>query len=115
IRKIIKNNLTKPLMGKVIVAKTSDVAPGMLHKASVDGREILVANIGGKYYAMDDTCTHAGASLSEGTLDGNIVTCGWHGAQFDCKSGNLEKFPAKINNLKSYNVSVESDNIFVEV
>lgn len=115
IRKIIKNNLTKSLMGKVIVAKTSDVAPGTLHKAAVDGREILVVNIGGKYYAMDDTCTHAGASLSEGTLDGNIVTCGWHGAQFDCKSGNLEKFPAKINNLKSYNVSVESDNIFVEV
>lgn len=102
-------------MGKVIVAKTSDVAPGTLHKASIDGREILVVNIGGKYYAMDDTCTHAGASLSEGTLDGNIITCGWHGAQFDCKSGNLEKFPAKINNLKSYNVLVESDNLFVEV
>ena len=102
-------------MGKVIVAKTSDVAPGTLHKASVDGREILVANVDGKYYAMDDTCTHAGASLSEGALDGNIVTCGWHGAQFDCKSGKLDKFPAKINNLKSYNVLVESDNIFVEV
>ena len=51
-------------MGKVIVAKTSDVAPGTLHKAAVDGREILVVNIGGKYYAIDDTCTHAGASLS---------------------------------------------------
>jgi len=102
-------------MGKVIVAKTSDVAPGTLHKASIDGREILVANVDGKYYAMDDTCTHAGASLSEGTLDGSIITCGWHGAQFDCKSGMLDKFPAKINNLKSYSVSVESDNIFVEV
>lgn len=102
-------------MGKVIVAKASDVKPGSLYKAAVDGKDILVMNLEGEYFAMDDTCTHAGASLSEGKLDGNIVTCGWHGAQFDCKSGKLEKFPAKINNLKSYNVSIESDNIFVEV
>lgn len=102
-------------MGKVIVAKASDVKPGTMYKASVDGKDILVMNLQGEYFAMDDTCTHAGASLSEGKLDGNIVTCGWHGAQFDCKSGRLEKFPAKINSLKSYNVSIESDNIFVEV
>ena len=102
-------------MGKVIVAKTSDVKPGTMYKASVDGKDILVMNLQGEYFAMDDTCTHAGASLSEGKLEGNIVTCGWHGAQFDCKSGRLEKFPAKINNLKSYNVSIESDSIFVEV
>lgn len=102
-------------MGKVIVGKTSDIPPGTMRKASIDGKEVLVVNVDGKYFAADDTCTHAGASLSEGTLDGNIVTCGWHGAQFDCKTGKLEKFPAKINNLKSYNVSVESENVFVEV
>ena len=102
-------------MGKVIVAKASDVKPGTMYKASVDGKDILVMNLQGEYFAMDDTCTHAGASLSEGKIGGNIITCGWHGAQFDCKSGRLEKFPAKINNLKSYNVSIESDNIFVEV
>ncbi len=56
-----------------------------------------------------------GASLSEGKLEGSAITCGWHGAQFDCKTGKLEKFPAKINDLKSYNISVESDNVFVEV
>ncbi|NIU02654.1 MAG: Rieske 2Fe-2S domain-containing protein, partial [Nitrosopumilaceae archaeon] len=71
--------------------------------------------IDGKYYATDDTCTHMGASLSEGKLEGSAITCGWHGAQFDCKTGKLEKFPAKINDLKSYNISVESDNVFVEV
>ena len=102
-------------MGKVIVGKMSDIPPGTLHKAAIDGKEILVTNIDGKYFATDDTCTHAGASLSEGTLDGDAITCGWHGARFDCKTGKLEKFPAKINNLKSYNVSVESDNVFVEI
>lgn len=101
-------------MGKIIVGKTSEIPAGKMQKVSVDGREILVANIGGSYYACDDTCTHAGASLSEGVLESGIVTCGWHGAKFNCTSGKLEKFPAKIKDLKSYKTVIESDNVFVE-
>ena len=102
-------------MSRAIAGKVSDLSDGKLHKVSVDGKEILVVNIDGNYFATDDTCTHAGASLSEGKLDGSIVTCGWHGAQFNCKTGNLEKFPAKINNLQSYKISVESDDVVIEV
>ncbi len=102
-------------MGKIIVGKTSDITTGKMVKVSVDGREILVANVDGTYYAIDDTCTHAGASLAEGKLDGCTVTCGWHGAQFDCKSGSLTKFPAKIRDLTSYAISIEAEDIFVEV
>ena len=102
-------------MGKIIAGKISDIEPGKMIKVSVDGRDILVANIDGEYCATDDTCTHSGASLSEGKLEENVVTCGWHAAQFDCKTGKLVKFPAKIRNLASYKVSVESDNVFVEV
>ncbi len=101
-------------MSKVIVGKASDIPPGKMIKISVDGKEILVVNSDGNYYAMDDTCTHSGASLTEGQFLDSIVTCGWHGAQFDCKNGKLVKFPAKINNLKSYNVVLESDEVFVE-
>ena len=101
-------------MGKIIVGKASDIPPSKMAKVSVDGKEILVVNSDGNYYAMDDTCTHAGASLSEGQFQDSIVTCGWYGTQFNCKSGNLAKFPAKINNLKSYNVVLESDEVFVE-
>ncbi len=101
-------------MGKVIVGKVSDISPGQMKRISVDGKEILVVNTDGKFYAVDDTCTHSGSSLSEGTLQDSTVTCGWHGAQFDCKSGELSKFPAKINDLKSYNVILESDEVFVE-
>jgi len=104
----------KSCMGKVIVGKASDIPPGKMVKVSVDGKEILVVNADGNFYAMDDTCTHAGASLSEGQYQDSIITCGWHGAQFDCKSGKLAKFPAKINNLKSYNVILESNEVFVE-
>lgn len=102
-------------MSRAIAGKVSDLSDGKLHKVSVDGKDILVVNIDGNYYAMDDTCTHAGASLSEGKIDGSIVTCGWHGAQFNCKTGNLEKFPAKINNLQSYKVLVDSDDVVIEV
>ena len=101
-------------MGKVIVGKVSDIPPGKMKKISVVGKEILVVNTDGSFYAVDDTCTHSGSSLSEGKLQDSIVTCGWHGAQFDCKSGKLSKFPAKINDLKSYNVILESDEVLVE-
>ena len=101
-------------MGKILVGKTSEMPPGKLNKVSVDGKEVLVVNLDGNYFAVDDTCTHSGASLSEGQLDGSTVTCGWHGAKFDCKTGKLEKFPAKINDLKSYKAIVELDDIFLE-
>ena len=102
-------------MSKIIVGKTADISPGNMIKASIDGKEILITNIDDKYYAIDDSCTHSGASLSEGKINGCIITCGWHTAEFNCKTGELLKFPAKIKNLTSYNVTVESDNIFVEM
>ena len=101
-------------MGRVLVGKTSDIPPGKMVKVSADGKEVLVVNLDGNYYAIDDTCTHSGASLSEGELQGSTIICGWHGAQFDCKSGKLSKFPAKINDLTSYKIVLESDQVFVE-
>jgi nitrite reductase/ring-hydroxylating ferredoxin subunit len=102
-------------MGKIIAGKVSEIPPGKMIKISIDGKDIMVANIDGEFFAMDDSCTHSGSSLSEGNLEGDIVTCGWHKAEFDCKTGKLVKFPAKINNLGTYNVSVESENVFLEM
>ena len=102
-------------MGKIIVGKTSDILSGKMQRVTADGKDILVINADGNYYAMDDTCTHAGGSLADGKLEGSIVTCDWHGAKFDCKTGKLHAFPAKIKDLNSYKVVVESDNIFLEL
>ena len=92
-------------MVKIIACKTTEIVSGQMKKITVDGN----------YFAIDDTCTHSGASLSEGKLDGSIVTCDWHGAQFDCKNGKLIKFPGEIEDLKSYKIVIESENIFVEI
>ena len=102
-------------MGKIIVGKTTDIPPGKMIKVSIDGRDILVANIDNNFCATDDSCTHSGSSLSEGKLNGCVITCGWHAAEFDCKTGKLVKFPVKIRDLASYNVTVELDNVFVEM
>jgi len=101
-------------MGRFFVCRKTEIMPGQMKKVSVDENEILVTNIDGNYFAIDDTCTHAGGSLSEGKLDGSTITCDWHGAQFECKNGKLVKFPVQINDLNSYKVVIESDDIFVE-
>ena len=101
-------------MEKIFVCKTTQISTGQMKKISVDGKDIVVANIGGDYFAINDTCTHAGASLSEGKIEDSTIICDWHGAQFDYKNGKLIKFPAKIDDLEVYNVIVEEDNILVE-
>ena len=101
-------------MEKIFVCKTTQISVGQMKKISVNGKDIVVANIGGDYFAMNDTCTHASASLSEGKIEDSTIICDWHGAQFDCKNGKLIKFPAKINDLEVYNVIVEEDNILIE-
>ena len=101
-------------MGKILAGKVSDITSGKMIMVSTDGKDILVTNVDGNYYAMDDTCTHAGASLSEGSLDGSTLTCPWHGSTWDCKTGKLIAFGAQLKDLSSYKVTVESDNVFVE-
>ena len=102
-------------MGRIIAGRTSEITPGKMIKVSIDGRDILVANINGKYCAIDDSCTHSGSSLSEGKLEGCTITCGWHSAEFDCKTGKFLKFPMKLRDLTSSNVVVDSDSVFIEM
>ena len=113
-RKSIKNNQSKTDMGKNFACKTDELGSGNMKKVTVDGKEIVLVNVNNNYFACSDTCTHSGASLSEGKINDSTIICGWHGAQFNCKTGTLEKFPATINNLQSYNVIEESGDVFIE-
>ena len=78
----------------VEVAKTSEITSGKMKHVEVEGKEIVVSNVGGKYYAMDDRCGHMNALLSMGNLSNdNLVTCPFHGARFDVTNGKKVKEP----------------------
>ena len=92
----------------------------------VDSREVLLAKVDGEYYAVDNRCPHMGARLARGKLEGTVVTCPWHGSQFDLRDGRvihwtqvsglvsaatkLIKPPTPIH---TYEVKVERDRIMV--
>ena len=97
------------------IGKASSIRPGELASFVVDGTPIAVANVGGRYYAVDEMCTHEECSLvEEGTLDGAVVTCGCHGAQFDVRTGQVLAPPA-LEPLKVYPLRVNGDDMIVEV
>lgn len=107
--------LGKIVMAKFVVGKTSEIPQAKMGHATAGGKEILVANVNGSYYSVNDICNHAGAELHEGELDGKEITCPWHGSKWDATTGNLIWFTQKLRDLESYKVTVENDVIYVEV
>ena len=71
----------------VEIARVSEISDGKMKHIEVDGKEVLIANVGGKFYAINDRCGHMNALLSMGNLTGNTVTCPFHGAKFDVTNG----------------------------
>ena len=80
-------------LGWLEVANVDDIPPGTMKHVEVNDREIAIANVNGKFYAIDDRCGHTSARLSRGGLRGNIVTCPLHGAQFDVTTGKKQSEP----------------------
>jgi len=76
------------------VARTGEIAAGEGKAVEVGGKKIAVFNVEGRFYAIDDTCTHRGGPLSEGMVEDAKVTCPWHGAIFDLSSGKVLGAPA---------------------
>ncbi|MFA6914767.1 MAG: Rieske (2Fe-2S) protein [Parachlamydiales bacterium] len=92
-------------MGRKI-ARCEDIAPGKKTIASLeDGREIVIFNCDGEFYAIENVCPHMGGPLGEGEMDGCTVVCPWHGWQFDIKSGSCINMPGE--NAKKIRISVK--------
>ena len=98
----------------VSVSQVPDLQPGELTVVDVEGTRIAIANVDGRLHAFDDTCTHEQCSLAEGVLEGNVVTCACHGAEFDVTTGAVVAPPATIP-LKSYPVRVEAGQLIIEL
>jgi len=102
-------------MGKFVkVATTGAIAPGEGKLVDAAGKKIALFNVDGTFYAIDETCTHRGGPLSEGMLIGIEVTCPWHGAVFDVRTGSVLRPPAP-KDVARYNVRVEGEDIEVEL
>jgi 3-phenylpropionate/trans-cinnamate dioxygenase ferredoxin subunit len=101
-------------MAKHRVALVSEIAPGTARRVEAAGVEVLLCNVDGSIYAIEDVCTHDGGPLDQGTLDGNCVVCPRHGAAFDVRSGAALTLPAVIP-VPTYTVDVEGDEVFVDL
>jgi nitrite reductase/ring-hydroxylating ferredoxin subunit len=102
-------------MSKMIIGKVSEFVQGKLIRISAAGKEILVTNIDGKYYAMNNTCNHSGAELHKGELVGTELKCPLHGAKWDIKTGNLIWFHKNLRPEETFNLIVEDDTLFLEI
>ena len=96
------------------VATTNELAPGQAKQVEINGKTIALFNLGGNYHAIDNTCTHRGGPLSEGQVEGDVVVCPWHGAQFKIPSGEVLAPPAR-SGVSCYPVRVNGSDVEVEL
>jgi len=116
-------------MGRFVeAAKVSELGDGVKKKVVLEGQEILLARVGDNYYAVSNRCTHLNGDLSEGKLEGTVITCPRHSSQFDLKDGGVVRWLkgsgvfSKIGGalkssrpLTTYKVTVEGDAVLVEI
>lgn len=98
----------------VKVCAASDLKKGEMLDFDYHDKKILLANINGKIYASDRTCTHAEADLTTGILTEEGVTCPLHLSTFNLETGVPQNLPAEAP-LKTYNVKIEQNEIYLEV
>jgi len=93
-------------------AEFEDLEAGKLVEAG--GQSIAVFNVGGNYYAIENTCPHRGGPLAEGMMTGEEVICPWHGSRFSVKTGSVLTPPAR-QGVRSFPVRISGDDVEVEV
>ena len=98
----------------VRVADAGACPVGQLKSVSGAGKQLVLANVDGDVYCLDDQCSHEAYPLSDGDLEGSDVVCMYHGARFDACTGRNKGLPA-IRPVKSYPVQSRDDGIYVEI
>ena len=101
-------------MAFVKVASAKNVSSAGKISVKAGGKEIMLAAVKGKFYAIGNKCTHMGCKLSEGEMDGENVTCPCHSSMFSLKDGTVVKGPAK-KAEPSFKVKVQGDDVMVDV
>jgi ferredoxin-NADP reductase/nitrite reductase/ring-hydroxylating ferredoxin subunit len=96
----------------VKVAFTKDIPPSQMKEVQVDGERVCVANVDGKYYAINNVCTHEGGPLADGILEGCEVECPWHQSHFDLRTGEVRSPPAS-EPEPTYEVKVDGEDVLI--
>lgn len=105
-------------MAEVKLARVEGIPEGGLVMAEHEGAQILLAKVGGVIYAMNDICTHQGAPLHDGTLGEKgdyLLTCPWHAAHFDLRTGTVHQETPWATDTQSYPVRIENGDVYVSL
>jgi 3-phenylpropionate/trans-cinnamate dioxygenase ferredoxin subunit len=94
-------------------ARVSDIAPGKTLRVAFGNEAVLLCNVDGRIYAIEDRCSHDGGELDQGELDGCRIECPRHGAYFDVTDGNALTLPAIVP-LRTFALRVESNDIYID-
>lgn len=97
-----------------LAAKTNEIPEDEAKRVIIGDHQIALFNLDGEFYATDDICTHAYASLSEGYVEDGCVECPLHAGLFDIKTGKAQGVPVT-EDIKTYPVRVEGEDIYIEV
>lgn len=102
-------------MGKYVkLGETQQIPENTMQVFNIEGQEILVVNVEGKFYALSNRCPHLNYPLNMGSLNGKIITCGFHYAKFDVTTGEVLSPPAH-EPLKTFNVKTKGLTLLVEL
>lgn len=99
-------------MAFVKVSALSSLSRGSVTQVEASEQPYAICNVDGQVYALSGTCPHAGGPLGEGTLQGAVVVCPWHGFEFDCRTGENDMDPTM--RVERFAVRVEGDNILLD-
>jgi len=99
-------------MTYVAVAKTDDILPGEVKYVEANDYRLAICNVNGSFYCIEDTCTHDGGPLGQGSLLDDVIECPRHGARFNVVTGKVTRMPA-VSPVETFPVKIEGDAILV--
>ena len=99
----------------VTVSHESELSPGSCQSIELEQVGLALFNVDGEIFALDNTCPHAGGPIGEGSLEGEVVTCPWHGWKFNVRTGYRLKNPSEAWKVHQYEVRIVDKSIQVLV
>ena len=107
------NYAGKVMSDFILVATRDEVPTGARKLIDFDDVSVVLINIGGQFYCIEDVCTHDGGPVGEGDIDGCAIECPRHGARFDLRDGSVLSMPAVVP-IPTYQVKVDGNQVYIE-